>query len=300
MSVTVTYKGNTLATVENATKTLKTAGKYMEGDVTLTDVSSVPMLQAKTNIDPTTSSQTITADTGYDGLSSVQINAMPNGSAIAPATISGTDATVSKSTDSITLSKSISVTPLVTPGYVASGSTRNCDVSLTVPTAQTARPSVIRTINTDHTASFTAQLNLTNVHGYGTYYPSGVYESQSPAAVAASELVSGTLDVTDNGLVDVTNYMYANVNVSGGGGGVETTLVDGVSASGILYYTDANMTPQSGNDILGLYLPAGTLIFVYNNGPTPPAQPVNVTEIARYGSVAKGQYIVYSVDTLTS
>ena len=36
-------------------------------------------LQAKTNIDPTTSSQTITADTGYDGLSSVQINAMPSG-----------------------------------------------------------------------------------------------------------------------------------------------------------------------------------------------------------------------------
>lgn len=36
-----------------------------------------PTLQAKGNISPTTSSQTITADAGYDGLSSVQINAMP-------------------------------------------------------------------------------------------------------------------------------------------------------------------------------------------------------------------------------
>ena len=36
-----------------------------------------PNLQSKTNISPTTSSQTITADSGYDGLSSVQINAMP-------------------------------------------------------------------------------------------------------------------------------------------------------------------------------------------------------------------------------
>lgn len=39
MSTTVQYKGNTLATVSNNTKTLKTAGKYMEGDVVLTDVS---------------------------------------------------------------------------------------------------------------------------------------------------------------------------------------------------------------------------------------------------------------------
>ena len=37
MSTTVTYKGSTLTTVENATKTLKTAGKYMEGDVIITD-----------------------------------------------------------------------------------------------------------------------------------------------------------------------------------------------------------------------------------------------------------------------
>lgn len=40
MSTTVTYKGNTIATVNNNTKTLKTAGKYMEDDVTLVDVSS--------------------------------------------------------------------------------------------------------------------------------------------------------------------------------------------------------------------------------------------------------------------
>lgn len=39
MSSTVTYKGNTLTTVDNATKRLLTAGKYMEDDVTITDVS---------------------------------------------------------------------------------------------------------------------------------------------------------------------------------------------------------------------------------------------------------------------
>lgn len=40
MSTTVTYKDNTLTTVNNATKTLKTAGKYMEDDVILTDMNS--------------------------------------------------------------------------------------------------------------------------------------------------------------------------------------------------------------------------------------------------------------------
>ena len=39
MSTTVTYKGNTIATVDNTTKTLLTSGKYCEDDFTLTDVS---------------------------------------------------------------------------------------------------------------------------------------------------------------------------------------------------------------------------------------------------------------------
>lgn len=39
MSTTVTYKGNTLTTVDNQTRTLLTSGKYMEDDLTLVDVS---------------------------------------------------------------------------------------------------------------------------------------------------------------------------------------------------------------------------------------------------------------------
>lgn len=39
MSTTVKYKGNIITTVNNNTKTLKTAGKYMEDDVELTDTS---------------------------------------------------------------------------------------------------------------------------------------------------------------------------------------------------------------------------------------------------------------------
>ena len=112
MSTTVTYKGSTIATVSNGTKTLKTAGTYMEDDVTLVDSTSGGTYQAKTNISPTTSSQTITPDSGYDALSSVQINAMPSGTEGTPTATKGTVS-----------NNSVSVTPSVTnsAGYIAGG-----------------------------------------------------------------------------------------------------------------------------------------------------------------------------------
>ena len=40
MSTTVTYKGSTLTTVNNQTRTLQTSGKWMEDDLTLVDANS--------------------------------------------------------------------------------------------------------------------------------------------------------------------------------------------------------------------------------------------------------------------
>ena len=40
MSTTVSYKGSTIATAENQTKTLLTEGKYLGGDITIVDVTS--------------------------------------------------------------------------------------------------------------------------------------------------------------------------------------------------------------------------------------------------------------------
>ena len=57
MSTTVSYKGSTIATFNNNTKTLTTSGKYLEADVILTD-SSKTTLQNK-SVSPTESQQTI-------------------------------------------------------------------------------------------------------------------------------------------------------------------------------------------------------------------------------------------------
>lgn len=115
-----------------------------------------PTLQAKSNIDPATSSQTITYDTGYDGLSSVQINAMPSGTAGTP---SATKGSVSN--------HSVTVTPSVTntTGYITGGTKTGTGVS-----------------------------------------------------VSASELVSGSQNITANNTYDVTNLAQVVVSVSGGGG----------------------------------------------------------------------------------
>lgn len=77
--------------------------------------------QAKTNIDPTTSSQTITPDTGYDGLSSVQINAMPSGTAGTPT-----------ATKSAVSNHAVTVTPSVTnsTGYITGGTKTGTAVSV--------------------------------------------------------------------------------------------------------------------------------------------------------------------------
>lgn len=79
MSTTVTYKGNALTTVSNQTRTLLTAGKYLEDDLTLVDVSggSTPTLETVTkSYTPTASAitDTITPSTGYDGIGEVDIS----------------------------------------------------------------------------------------------------------------------------------------------------------------------------------------------------------------------------------
>lgn len=150
MSTTVTYKGSTLTTAVNQTRTLKTAGKYLEGDVIITDVTSAPILQNK-SVTPTESAQTVMADSGYDGLGAVTVAAMPTGTAGTPTATKGTVS-----------NNSVSVTP-----------------------------------------------SVTNTTGYIT----GGTQTGTAVNVSASELVSGTKSITENGTSDVTNYASVNVNV---------------------------------------------------------------------------------------
>lgn len=71
MSTTVSYKGATIATVSNDTKTLLTEGKYLEDDITLVDVSGGGAVLGTKNI---TANGTYEAeDDSLDGYSEVTV-----------------------------------------------------------------------------------------------------------------------------------------------------------------------------------------------------------------------------------
>lgn len=74
--LTISYKGNAiLAASESLSRKLDTLGHYCEDDITIEYTRPTFSTQSKT-VSPTTSVQTITPDSGYDGLSSVIVRAM--------------------------------------------------------------------------------------------------------------------------------------------------------------------------------------------------------------------------------
>ena len=76
IDITISYADSQIATMNSSgTKTLLTAGKYCQDNIVVDYTKPIPNLQSK-SASPTTSSQTITADSGYDGLSQVTVDAI--------------------------------------------------------------------------------------------------------------------------------------------------------------------------------------------------------------------------------
>lgn len=180
-----------------------------------------PSLQAKTNIDPTTSSQTIQADNGYDGLSSVQINAMPSGTAGTPTATKGTVS-----------NHSVSVTPSVTntTGYIT-GSTIS-GTAVTVSASELVSGSETKTSNGTYDVTNLAEL-VVNVGG------------------TAAKTKTGTFTGTDSITVSITNvdfepdliFIYGDLTGSSSYRGVSILII--IRDTIVLQISDASQSSAS-------------------------------------------------------
>ncbi len=86
-------------------------------------------IATKTASDVTVSGGAVTTPTGY--YATAVTKSVGTGSAAAPASITDTNPTLTTNGNTLTLNKTVSVTPVVTAGYVTEGTATNVDVSLT-------------------------------------------------------------------------------------------------------------------------------------------------------------------------
>ena len=149
---------------------------------------------SKATISRSTSDQYINIPIGYNSAGAYyKISAVANGSVTAPSTISGTTATVSTGTNTITLTKTVSVTPNVTTaGYISAGTAGNASVSLTASVTTKAAATITPTTTNQTIAA-------------GTYL-TGIQTISGDSNLVASNIISGKSIFGVNGSVVINKY----------------------------------------------------------------------------------------------
>lgn len=219
-AISSTYVGTGIATISSANVTVAgqsvtaPAGYYSsaitKAVTTMTLPTTFPTTSTGTavaTIGRSTATRYLNIPVGYNTTSRFYtISSVPNGIVTAPTTISSTSATLTAGTNTITLAKTISVTPNVTTaGYISSGTAGNANVTLTAAVTTKAASTITPT-----TASQTAVAANTYVTGAITV-----------AAIPSSyKLLSQTTTATSSTMLEsVTAYnsngelMTGNVHV---------------------------------------------------------------------------------------
>lgn len=224
----VALNGTTLIDISNTTATASTVltgsgcygadGEWIDGTATggsgsgvvwqdaqgyvhLSNESDIE-LQTKTAT-PSETAQVVTADSGYYALDKVNVEAISS-------TYVGTGITRRSSID-LTASEA---TVTVPAGYYAS------QASKAVASGTAGTPTATKGTVSNHSISVTP--SVTNSTGWIT----GSTKTGTAVSVSASELVSGTKSITENGTgIDVTDYASVDVDVASGGASLVSVTI---------------------------------------------------------------------------
>ena len=149
---------------------------------TTTAASATTGYTSKATVSRSTSDQYINIPTGYnDAGAYYKVNAVPNGSAAGPSSLSASSASVSTGTNTITLTKTgVTTTPTVSAGYVASATASTATVSLTA-SVTTKGAATINTSSSDQTIAS------------GTYLTGAqTIKAVTVSGLSADKILSGT------------------------------------------------------------------------------------------------------------
>lgn len=246
----------------------------------------------KTSSDLTVSGATVTAPAGYYATNASK--AVASGSASPAATISGTAATVSTGTNTITLSKTVSNTPQVTAGYVASGTAGNSNVSLTANVTTKAAATIYPSASDQSIASGTYLTGAQTIKGVTT------------SNLTAANIKQG-VTVTVGDSADADRILSVTGTYSGGGG---TVQYDTKTVTASNYPTSLQFTGMQGQPkffavrLNAAVSSSGSTTYYYivdmvSNGTTTHGNCFRIGSTRQVTSITSGYSWSYSGTTLT-
>lgn len=171
---------------DNSDATINSGGQMLDG-VTSYGANGVKYtgnIESKSASDLTASGDTVSVPAGY--YASATSKAVAAGSAKGPSTVSGSSATVSTGTNTLTLAKNVSITPVVTAGYVSSGTAQSASVSLTASVTTKAAATITPGTSNQEIAAGTYLTGKQTISGDVNLLASNIKSGVSIFGVAGS------------------------------------------------------------------------------------------------------------------